>query len=130
MLRRVPGVAEVVWNTSKTSQGNIGKEHYMEHNILVTSKWAPGSASHPFEFELTRHNHMKDTRLPFTVTACFKEPTPDLVPEAWRILMAVVDGKEFAPLHVRKYREKVLQRWQNNQLNSQLQRKKSIDLPG
>ena len=108
MLQQVPGVTHVEWNTSKTSQGNPSKNHHMERNILVTSSRGPGSASHPLEFELTRNQHMKDKRLPFTVTACFKEPSPDLVPEAWRILAEVVKGRELFPAHVARYRAKVL----------------------
>ena len=34
-LENVHGVAEVAWNTTKTSQGNVGN-HYCEQNILVT----------------------------------------------------------------------------------------------
>ena len=108
MLQQVPGVTHVEWNTSKTSQGNPSKNHHMERNILVTSSLGPGSASHPLEFELTWNQHMKDKRLPFTVTACFKEPSPDLVPEAWRILAEVVKGRELFPAHVARYRAKVL----------------------
>ena len=136
MLQQVPGVTHVEWNTSKTSQGNPSDSHYMERNIFVTSSLGPGSASHPFEFELTRHRHMKDTRLPFTVSACFKEPSPDMVPEAWRILTEVIKGKEFAPLHVAQYRAKVLERWENKELSSQhkdedaKEKSKSIEPPG
>jgi hypothetical protein len=133
MLQRVPGVTLVEWQTSKAAQGNASDGHYLKRNMLVTSSL--GSASNPFEFELTRNNHMKDRRVPFTVTACFKEPSPDLVPEAWRILMVVIEGKEFAPAHVREYREKVLKKWTNKKLNSQLaqksaQKSKSIEPPG
>ena len=108
MLQQVPDVTHVEWNSSKTSQGNPSKNHHMERNILVTSSRGPGSASHPLEFELTRNQHMKDKRLPFTVTACFKEPSPDLVPEAWRILAEVVKGRELFPAHIARYRAKVL----------------------
>ena len=118
MLKEVVGVTKVKWNTRKTSQGNIG-DHYMERNILVTSSLGPGSASHPFEFELTRHAHMKDSNIPFTVTAMFKEPSPDVVPEAWRILCEVVKGKEFAPVHVENYCQKVLAKWDAKELDSQ-----------
>ena len=110
MLQQVAGVTHVEWQSSKTSQNNISEEHYMECNILVQSELQPESARHPMEFELTRNQHMKDKRLPYTVTACFKEPSPDLVPEAWRILTEVVKGKELAPAHVSQYREKVLDR--------------------
>ena len=47
MLQQVPGVLEVKWQASKTSQGNKG-DHYMERNVLVYSNLAgPGSASSP-----------------------------------------------------------------------------------
>jgi len=120
MLQRVPGVAHVEWQSSKTSQGNPSQGHHMERNILVTSSLGPGSASHPFEFELTRNDHMKDPRLPITVTACFKEPSPELVPEAWRILTEAIKGREFAPKHIVKYKAKVLKKWANHELSSQL----------
>ena len=119
MLQQVPGVTHVQWHISKTEPGNVG-DHYMERNILVTSSLGPGSASQPFEFELTRNHHMKDKRLPFTVTACFKEPSPDMIPEAWRILTEVIKGKELWPRHVGQYRAKALKRWENNQLHSQV----------
>ena len=97
----------------------------MEQNLFVASRFGPGSESNPIEFELTRNRHMKDPRCPFTVTACFKEPTPDLIPEAWRILVEVVKGRELVPQHVAQYREKVLKRWQNKELNCQLQQPQS-----
>ena len=120
MLQQVAGVTRVEWQSSKTSQNNISEGHHFKRNILVQSRLGPESASHPLEFELTRNQHMKDRRHPFTVTACFKEPSPDLVPEAWRILTKVVKGKELAPAHIAKYRAKVLDRWENKLLNSQL----------
>ena len=61
--------------------------------------------------------------MPFTVTACFKEPSPDLIPEAWRILMEVVKGKELMPQHVAEYRATVLTRWEAGERNSQLGRR-------
>ena len=120
MLQEVSGVTHVEWQSSKTSQNNISEEHYMERNILVQSELQPESVRHPMEFELTRNQHMKDKRLPITITACFKEPSPDLVPEAWRILAEVVKGRELFPVHVAQYRAKVLHRWENMKLNSQL----------
>ena len=109
MLQQVSGVTHVEWQSSKTSQNNISKKgHHFGRNILVQSRLGPESASHPLEFELTRNQHMKDRRHPFTVTACFKEPSPDLVPEAWRILAEVVKGRELFPAHVARYRAKVL----------------------
>ena len=96
MLEQVEGVSAARWNTSKTSQGNPG-DHYMVNNIIVTSDLAPGSADHPFEFELTRCQHMAESQLPFTVTAMLKETNPDLAPEGWRILCEVVQGRELFP---------------------------------
>ena len=43
-LQRVPGVREVKWQTSKTSQNNKGG-HYMENNVLVYSNLG-GPVSH------------------------------------------------------------------------------------
>ena len=62
MLREVPGVTHVGWQTHDPSHGVI----------LVTSQ------------------HAKDPRVRKRVMVCFKEPSPDLVPEAWRILAHVV----------------------------------------
>ena len=88
---------------------------------MVTSSLGIGSASNPFEFELTRNQHMKDQPgLPFTVTAMFKEPSPGLVPEAWRIFCAAVKGRELFPDHIERYRTKVLDKWDKGQLASQI----------
>ena len=59
MRGKVSGVTHVKWNTSKASQGNRSEGHYMEQNILVSSRWGQDSDIHPFEFELTRNRHMK-----------------------------------------------------------------------
>ena len=91
----------------------------MEHNVLVTSSWGPGSASQAMEFELTRQSHMKDASLPYTVTACFKEPTPSLIPESMRILSEVVKGKELFPVHFGSYTADVLQRFAEGKLKCQ-----------
>ena len=62
MLEEVAGVGRVEWQTSKTSQGNVG-DHYCEHNLLVYSKIVGRSyACQPIEFELTRHQHTKDKK--------------------------------------------------------------------
>ena len=111
MLQRVPGVREVKWQTSKTSQGNAGG-HYMESNVLVYSNLGgPVSHNAPIEFELTRHNHMINKVVPFTVTACFKAPPRDLIPEAWRILLAVTEGKELFPANVKEWHDRSLAKW-------------------
>ena len=70
-LHNVPGVTRVVWQTSKTSQGNIG-EHAVESNCLVYS--ADGDPRKPFEFEVARNQHTKDKNAPLTVTVMFKDP--------------------------------------------------------
>ena len=117
-LSAVEGVKHVRWQTSKTSQGNASDNHHFQHNILVTSA-LPGAASHCIEFELTRNNHMTDVRVPFTVTACFKEPTPHLIPEAWRILTAVVGNKALIPQRFREAKNNTLWRYDNGLLNCQ-----------
>ena len=105
-LQRVPGVREVKWQTSKTSQGNAGN-HYMERNVLVYSNLGGNT---PIEFELTRHNHMINKEAPYTVTTCFKSPPRHLIPEAWRILRAVTQGKELFPIHVQEWQDRSLAR--------------------
>ena len=110
MLQRVPGVREVKWQTSKTSQNNKG-DHYMESNVLVYSDLGgPASQNASFEFELTRNNHMNNKEVPFTVTACFKNPPRDLIPEAWRILRKVTEGKELFPANVKEWHDQSLAR--------------------
>ena len=89
-LERVPGVRKVSWQTTKTSQGNVG-DHRSERNILVYSSLA--RLCQPLEFEVTRNNQKKDRHAPFTVTVCFKEPPRDWVAKAWRILSHVCAGK-------------------------------------
>ena len=104
-LERVPGVLKVSWQTTKTSQGNVGV-HRSERNTLVYSSLA--RLCQPLEFEVTQNNHKKDRHALFTVTVCFKEPPPGCVPEAWRILSHVCAGKELLPEHVAKYKAKCL----------------------
>ena len=102
MLEEVAGVARVEWQTSKTSQGNVG-DHYCEQNLLVFSKMVGRSfACQPIEFELTRHQHTKDRTFTPTLTAMFKDPPDGMVGEAWRILLAVTDGKQLLPAHVQE----------------------------
>ena len=52
-----------------------------------------------------------DLDVPFTVSACFKQPPHDLVPEAWRILRAVCAGRELCPSWAVEYERKCLARW-------------------
>ena len=110
-LQNVPGVARVHWHTSKRDQGNPSDNHYMQTNIMVYSKsGGSSSANSPMEFEVTRNKHSKAPDVPYTVTVMFKEPPAGLEAEAWRILRAVVKGKELLPDHVRNYMEKSLAR--------------------
>ena len=102
VLKKVPGVTMVEWQTIKVCQGIVGS-FYSARNVLVHTSIGPGSASPPIEFELTRHMHMKDKRVPFTVTALFKDPPKGLIPEAWGILLHATDGKQLSPMHVQEY---------------------------
>ena len=78
--------------------------HYMKERIMAYSKCAgSGSANSPLEFEVTRNRRTKDPRAPYTVTVMFKDPPPGMDAEAWRILRAVVKGKELLPDHVLQY---------------------------
>ena len=56
-LRNVPGVEHVEWQTSKTEQGNISDNHYLELNIPVTSSIGLHIGSKPLIFECTRNQH-------------------------------------------------------------------------
>ena len=98
LLIAVPGVWQVIDHPkgTKAEQGNPG-DHYQQQNFFVYSNTLD---KHPMEFELTRNNHMKDPKVPFTVSACFKGPPPALVPEAWRILRKACAGKELLPTWV------------------------------
>ena len=93
VLRKVPGITEVVWQTTKASEGNVG-DHWSEKNVFVCSSIEQGSASSPIEFELTRNMHIVDKMAPFTLTAMFKDPPARLIPEAWRISLHATDGKQ------------------------------------
>ena len=114
LLEKVPGVKKVEWQTTMTSQKNAGK-HYCEQNLLVYSSTGPGSASPPVEFELTRNQHMADTRATSTVTAMFKDPPEGLIGEAWRILLAATKGKLLLPGHVHQYWKKHVAKWEGEE---------------
>ena len=88
---------DVEWQSTKSSQGNVGS-HHMERNIKVYS--ALCGQGRFLEFEVTRNNHMVSEKVPYTVSVCFKGPQPDLVPEAWRILCAVTEGKAVSYTHL------------------------------
>ena len=108
-LKQVRGVVEVKWQTSKTSQNNVGK-HVSEHNILVYTDMS-GAERRPLEFEVTRCNHMTDARVPYTVAVMFKTPPTGRMADAWRILAEVCKGKELLPLEFNSYMNKSLVRW-------------------
>ena len=77
LLEGVPGVQEVKWQSSKSSQNNIGG-HYLDSNLLVRGSTGPTY----MEFELTRNQHSDDPKMPFTVTAMFKDPPHGYIGEA------------------------------------------------
>ena len=80
----------------------------MDRNIYI---YVPLSDKTPMEFELTRNNHMSNKEVPYTLTACFKCPPDDLIPEAWRILRAVTKGQELFPANVKEWHDQVLAKW-------------------
>jgi len=106
-LTAVPGVMKVELHPkgSKHDQGNPGN-HYQDHNFAVYSNKLPNTY---MEFELTRNQHMENR--PFTVSAMYKNPTWNLIPEAWRILRAACQGKELLPDLVADTENKILTRW-------------------
>ena len=114
LLEAVPRVTHVEYQTTKTSQGNIGK-HYFERNLLVHSQTGPGSASPPIEFALTRNQHVTAQRMTPTVTAMFKDPKEGQVGEAWRILLAATNNKQLLPDHVQTYWQKHVKRWEGEE---------------
>ena len=114
LLEDVPGVAKVVWQTTKTSQKNIGR-HYSEQNLLVYSSIGPGSASPPIEFELTRSQHLLSRRAMATVTIMFKDPPEGLLGEAWRILLAATKDQLLLPQHVQQYWRRHVAKWEGGE---------------
>ena len=84
-LEQVPGMSRIVWHTSKAEQGD------------PSSRGRPGRAKKPMEFELIMNRHSKDTKLPYIVT--------------WRILRAVLKGKELMPEAVERHMNKSLGRY-------------------
>ena len=109
-------VERVEWQSSKTSQNNIGG-HASERNIKVFPKDIPGqaagSATERFmEFEITRNHHMSENAgCPKTVTVMFKDPADHLFPCAWAILRNVCCGKELFPDKVNEWMTDVLCRY-------------------
>ena len=72
-----------------------------KHNFYVYSSAYPSVG---WEFELSRHQHSKDKRLKFTVTALFKNVgnrAKQLA--AWRILCASVAGRELLPKYAEDF---------------------------
>ena len=107
-LEGVRAVDRVEWHPkgSKAQQGNRGK-HYQKHNFMVYSKLSPCTG---MEFELTRNQHTKDPRRPFTISAMFKDTNEDLYLEAWRILAEACKGMELLPAWVADQYNKTLLR--------------------
>ena len=106
-------VERVGWQTTKTSQGNIG-EHASEQNIKVFPKGQrAGSATREsLEFEVTRNAHMSENApCPYTVTVMFKDPHHELFPHAWAILRDVCSGKELFPDKVDEWMKEVLKNY-------------------
>ena len=98
-------VERVEWQTTKTSQGNIGK-HVSEQNIKVFPKVSPKQC---MEFELTRNKHMSENaKCPHTRSVMFKDPPTDLLVHAWSILRDVCKGKELFPDKVDTWMTEVL----------------------
>ncbi len=114
IVEDVPGVTKVDWQTSKTSQHNVGN-HYSEKNLLVYSSTGPGSASPPIEFELTRNRYLKDKRAKETVTAMFKDPPEGLIGEAWRLLLAATKDKLLLPERAQQYRKRHVAQWEGEE---------------
>ena len=84
-MRNVSGVLRVV------RQGNGFASHYTEQNMFVWSE-LPGRDN--MEFAIMRHQR---------TMVMFKDPPGKLHEEAWRILRAVVEGKELLPGYVEQF---------------------------
>ena len=98
-LNECEDVDRVEWQTTKTSQGNIGKHHSQSKIKVFPKTVCAGSATQTYlEFETTRFDHMSEKApCPYMVTVMFKDTPRDLVPQAWSILRAVTHGKELFP---------------------------------
>lgn len=88
---------------TKAEQKNIG-DHYQDQNFAV---YTYKTGTHWMEFELTRKDHMTGADN-FTVTACFKLPKREYVPEAWRVLTEVCLPSALLPDVVVKNHRKAL----------------------
>lgn len=111
-LENVAGVLRVTWQTAATGPSNA--IHYQEQAILVyTCDSSMNPYARPIEFTVTRNQHMlgsASNSVPYTVTVMFRNPPRVLIAEAWRILRAVVQGKELLPEVVHQYMKKSLER--------------------
>lgn len=93
-LLAVPGITQVKLHPEGTKkQQNNGGSHYQEHNFVV---YTETTGQHWMEFELTRNDHMSGEHN-FTVTACFKQPRREHVPEAWRVLTQACRSNALLP---------------------------------
>ena len=103
-------VERVEWQSSKASQGNIGK-HTSDCNIkVIPTHERAGSATPRFlVFGLTRHDHMpEDAPCPYTVSVVFKDTPEHLFPHAWAILREICRGKELLPDQVDEWMKDAL----------------------
>ena len=81
----------------------------MQRNILVCSSLRGSDTANRF-MQITRWQHVRDRTRPRTLTVMFQDPPEELHEEAWRILRAVVKGKELLPEHVHEYMTESLAR--------------------
>jgi len=102
-------VERVEWQSSKASQGNIGKRA-SQSNIKVFPKGpSAGSATQQsLEFEVTRNAHMSDSVM-------FKEAPEHLIPHAWQILRDVCRGKELFPENINEEQKDALKNYRGEE---------------
>ena len=78
-LNQGDSVKRVEWQKANAQQGNVSGRHDTEHNVLVLSSLGGSRfANKPMEFELSRDQRSKHLKVPFTVTALFKDLPPFL----------------------------------------------------
>ena len=93
-LEAVPGITKVEWQPAQESPRASQALPAAAQNILVYTDFC---GSLPLKFWVHRQHHMSSPSVPFIVSVCFKAPSVDMVPEAWRILRTVTTGHELFP---------------------------------
>ena len=112
-LNLVPRICSVYLHKkgSKTDQNNAGN-HAQEHNLMVDV--IIKNRVKTLEFEVTKHQNIKEKNAPKTITVCFKTTSADRVCEGWRILRYVCNGRELFPEKVKNWHAEIVAKYGSN----------------